>query len=228
MPEQILIFIIFAGAVVALILFARWSAAERRRKLEAWTAQRGWRFQGQDTDEMEVLQERFSALAVGSSRHGFNIATGLWRDRQAKTFDWHWVTGSGKHRHTHCMTVALVVSRLPLKPLLVRPEQMFDKLAELVGFNDIDFESAEFSRRFFVKAEDRRWAYDVIQPATMEYLLSAPAFSLAMSASGVLVWDERQWEPEELERALEHASAVLDRMPGFLAQQQAKEPSWNS
>jgi hypothetical protein len=36
----------------------------------------------------------------------------------------------------------------PSPTLLVRPEGLLDKLAGIVGVDDIDFESSEFSKRF--------------------------------------------------------------------------------
>jgi hypothetical protein len=216
------VFIILAIVVVlTIVIVGRWLAAERRRIVGLWASQRGWHFRDTDTDSMDDMQRDFSVLTTGRSRYALNIADGSWKERDARFFDWHWVTGNGKNTRVHHMSAVLVRSRLPLKPLLIRPENFLDTVADLVGFSDIDFESAEFSRRFFVKAEDRRWAYDVIQPATMDYLMMAPPYSLAMSTGWVLVWDGRRWDPPEMEPALAHACAVLDRMPDFLARQQA-------
>ena len=42
----------------------------------------------------------------------------------------------------------VVESDVVLEPLFIRPERLFDKVKEFVGIDDIDFESAEFSRKF--------------------------------------------------------------------------------
>ena len=39
------------------------------------------------------------------------------------------------------------------------------------NFDDIDFESDEFSRKFYVQSSDRKFAYDVLHPRMMEFLL---------------------------------------------------------
>lgn len=44
---------------------------------------------------------------------------------------------------------------------------------EAVRPRDIDFESVEFSRRFHVAGDDRRFAYDLIDAAMIEHLLAA-------------------------------------------------------
>jgi hypothetical protein len=48
--------------------------------------------------------------------------------------------------------------------LLIRREDIGDKLIGGLGFDDIDFESEEFSRDFWVKSDNRRHAYGVIHP----------------------------------------------------------------
>ncbi len=93
--------------------------------------------------------------------------------------DWQFVTGSGKNRQTHRHAVVIVETGLPVIPLEIRREHLLDKVGEFLGHDDIDFESAEFSRTFHVTAADRKWAYDVIHTRTMEYLLQAPPFTIA-------------------------------------------------
>ena len=48
-----------------------------------------------------------------------------------------------------------------------------DKIAGALGFHDINFESSEFSRKFHIKCADKKFAYDVIHPRMMEFLLAA-------------------------------------------------------
>ena len=61
-------------------------------------------------------------------------------------------------------------------------------MGEFFGFDDIDFESDEFSREFCVKAADRRWAFDVIHQATMEFLLAAPRFTIELAGPRVMAY----------------------------------------
>ncbi len=42
--------------------------------------------------------------------------------------------------------------------------------------SDIDFESAKFSKRYFVRADDKQFAYEVITPQMMEFLLDYNGF----------------------------------------------------
>ena len=75
--------------------------------------------------------------------------------------------------HVHVQLFSLSICRTAQLPdLFIRREGIFDSVKRAFGFDDIDFESAEFSKRFFVKSSDKRFAYDVIHPKMMEFLLA--------------------------------------------------------
>ena len=64
---------------------------------------------------------------------------------------------SGKSTQTHTYRFSYLIAHVPfagVPALLNRREGMFDKIAGAFGFDDIDYESAEFSRRFQVKSAD--------------------------------------------------------------------------
>ena len=107
-----------------------------------------------------------------------------------------------------------------MKPLRIRPENVFDRLTEFFGLDDIDFESAEFSRAFHVKSTDKRWAYDVLHQRTMEYLLEAPRFSMQFDDRCVIAWRNRRFNVETFESAIGVAEGILDRMPEYLLRDQ--------
>jgi hypothetical protein len=110
-------------------------------------------------------------------------------------------------------------SALPLEPLFIRPEGFFDKIGEFFGGGDIDFESAEFSRRFYVKADDRRWAYDVIHQRTMEFLLNRPKSQIQFDRNSTICWTGRTFDPSGFEAAFGTIEGILDGFPEYLVRQ---------
>jgi hypothetical protein len=96
---------------------------------------------------------------------------------------------------------------------------------EAVGLDDIDFELAEFSRAFYVKAGDRKWAFDVFPQATMEYLLGAPRFTVEMGGPHVMVRKGSLHGPADHAAALAVAEGILDRLPGYLLRELKGEDS---
>src|SRR5204862_1433100 len=99
----------------------------------------------------------------------------------AGDFTYKETSGSGKDERTTTYEFSYLLIRLPygnVPDLLIRPEGFFDKLAAMIGFSDINFESAEFSRRFLVKSSDKKFAYDVIDPRMMDFLLATRPFPI--------------------------------------------------
>jgi hypothetical protein len=126
------------------------------------------------------------------------------------------VTGSGKNRTTHRRAVVIVELGFPVIPLVIRREHALDRVGEFLGLDDIDFESAEFSRTFHVSSSDRKWAYDVIHTRTMEYLLQAPPFTVAYGMGEIAVYKNGRLQPADCDAALKVARTMIELLPDYV------------
>jgi hypothetical protein len=215
------IFIPLIILAMILIAAAGWHAsAQRRKELLAWATARGLVFCSGRTDRLEREYPDFSCLQQGHSRYGYNLLQGRWGDRAMLGFDYRYVTGSGKNRQVHQFSAVILDSPVQLQPLLIRPEHLFDKMSAFFGFDDINFESAEFSRRFFVKAANKRWAYDVIHPRAMEFLMAQPPFSIQFDFGRVICYRDRRFAPADFETACRVVTGLLDLLPEYVVRQQ--------
>ena len=215
--------ILLALAIAGVIGLAIWLGHRRRKLLGEWAASKGLSFSPAKDRSFDDRYGAFGYLRRGYGRYAYNIADGQWGDRRVTTFDYHYTTGSGKNRRDHHFSAVILGSGVRLKPLHLRPEGFFDKVTEFFGIDDIDFESAEFSRVYHVKAPEKRWAYDVLHPRTMEFLLSMPRMSIQFDERDVLVWKNRRFKPEQFEQAISVAEGILDRLPPYLVKQQKGE-----
>jgi hypothetical protein len=141
-----------------------------------------------------------------------------------RAFDYHYEThhtdSKGNRRTTHHYFSAVIVdSGLPLKPLFICQERLFDKLADFVGFNDIDFESAEFSKKFYVKSPDKKWAYDVLHQATMEFMLQSLQYDIEFFGRHVIAYRNKTFTVGYFEEAINLVNGILDRFPESLIQE---------
>ena len=221
----VFVVILAVGAFIALIAWGNVQRRKRREALAAWAMQQGLSFTAERDHGVEDRYPEFKALRQGSNRYAFNIMQGTWRERGFLGFDYHYETQSTDSKgnsstHHHQFSAVIVSSDVPLKPLLIRPEGFFDRIGSFFGFDDIDFESAEFSKRFFVKAEDRRWAYDVIHARTMDFLLSAPRYTIQFDRGHVIASDDRTFDPGQFEAAAGVVHGVLDALPDYVVEQQ--------
>ena len=212
------VLVIVVGA--AVIGIAAWFSAKRRKELAAWASGKGLAFHPGRDHGFDERYRAFGCLRRGYSRCAYNIAEGDWNGRRLTAFDYRFVTGSGKNRQTHRFSAIVLRSDVRLKPLRIRPENIFDRVTEFFGLDDIDFESAEFSREFHVKSSDKRWAYDVLHQRTMEFLLSMPRFSIELDGRHVIAWRNRRFNVETFESAIAVVEGVLDRLPEYVVHEQ--------
>lgn len=214
--------------VVIAAVFGIQQARKRREALAAWAGQQGLDFATDKIGGFDARYPSFDCLRMGSDCYAYNISRGLWHQRPVQAFDYHYETHSTDskgHRttHHHHFSAVIVESKVPLKPLLIRPEGFFDRVKGLFGFEDINFESAEFSRRFYVAAPERKWAYDVLHQRAMEFLLVSPVFSLMFDARSVIAWRNTTFKPEEFTQALTLVRGLLDQLPDYVVKEQAQK-----
>jgi hypothetical protein len=218
--EPVFIFMIVL-LIVAGIAYALYAAAQRRKLLLQWAQSLSLNFSPGKTYDMDSRYADFKCLQRGQSRHAFNIITGQLNKREITAFDYRYTTGSGKNRQTHNFSAMIITAPIPLKPLFIRREGFFDKVTEFFGADDIDFESAEFSRKFFVKSTDKKWAYDVIHQRMMEYLLAAPEFAIQFAGDSIIAWRQnKRFSPQEFQSAFDLIEGMIQRFPEYLVKQQ--------
>lgn len=183
-----LFFILFAALVAAIIIASIVHGARHRKMLAAYAASRGLAFAQHDPFDIPQRYREFALMKHGHSRRASNVIYGTVGGRSLMLFEYQYTTGSGKNSTTHTYTALIWTLPVPLSPLAVRPESLFDGVAEWFGHNDIDFESAEFSRRYHVKGDDRREVYAVFHPRMIEYLMASDLKYLEVLGSTAMLY----------------------------------------
>lgn len=218
---EILFIVLVLVAFAAIAIYQYHRAQQRKQELFELAVSRGWTFEPAKLRDMQHRFDAFSCLQRGSNRYAYNVLEGSHEGRSICGFDYHYETYStnskGRRRTEHHYFSAIVLETdLPLKPLVIRPEGLLDKISEFFGRDDIDFESNQFSRQFHVTSPDRRWAFDVIHQETMEFLLAAPRFRVELAGPRVMAWRSKRFDPQEFDHALEVTAGIIDRLPNYL------------
>lgn len=225
------IFLLFGLAVVVIVFFAWLSWKQERERTDAMglLAQRmGWAFSGQQKDHgFDGRYAQFGCFQRGHSRYAHNQLRGvmavLGSEVEARAGDFHYkiTRRNGKTTSTTTYRFSYFLVKLPwgsrLPSLALRTEGFMDKLAGAIGFEDIDFESAEFSRRYHVSGSDRKFAFDVLHPRMIDWMLEAapPAFEVTHGVLLLMSGDGR-WAPGEFQQALGWTESFLKRWPDYL------------
>ncbi len=223
---------ILAALVVAFVLHAR---AEKRRReaLAAWATAQGWSYLPRDRSERPGRYAGFTPFGAGHSRYASDCIFGAQDGVGFDAFEYHYAVTShnGKTTTTHhyFFRICAVHMPLPAPALSIQPEHLGHKIFDALGGEDIDFESDEFSRRFWVTCKDRRFAYDVIHPRMMEHLLGQGGRHWQWAGHTLLLHERgRRISPEVVERLLGLARGFRDQLPPHLvaaAPKQAWKPA---
>lgn len=157
---------------------------KRREELRALAAELDWRYDSGNHYDFSARYLDFAIFHQGHSQYAYNSLEGTielggvaWPARMGD-FHYQVTTSNGKENTTHTYLFSYLIMQLPFVSapgLVVRREGVFDRLKSAFGFDDIDFESAEFSRKFYVASPDKRFAYSVIHSGMMEFMLANAA-----------------------------------------------------
>lgn len=211
------------AATIAVALWT-WRAQQRRREaLVRLAASAGLQFTEGDPVDLGI-PGRYSgcaALSRGHSPRAYNVISGKLRGREVYAFDFCYKTTvktrNGEREKFHHLSAAIVPCDCRFPGLLIRPEKLADKLAGLVGAQDINFESREFSKRFFVQSPDRKFAYAAITAPVMEFLLRADeGWTIELWGSNAAIATGKVWRPGQFGLAMLALSGFLDRIPRYV------------
>ncbi|MFY9342318.1 MAG: hypothetical protein WAT39_07505 [Planctomycetota bacterium] len=220
-------FVIAAFVVLAIgAAFLAWRAEQQRiQAMQALAAELGLHFDRGPDHDHDDRYAQFEIFRRGHSRLAKNTVSGaieLFGRRcevQLGDFRYKVDSGSGKNKSTstHHFSYLIVHPPWPSPSLLVRPEGFFDKVKGAFGFDDIDFESEEFSRKYWVTSDDKRFAYDVLHPRMMEFLLHEQPPMLDLEGGAMCVSDgQRRWQPEQFRQQIAFVRRFCELWPRHL------------
>jgi hypothetical protein len=216
--------IVFA-ALLALVIpaFIISVIMERKRREGLWAlaGRLGLSF---DEGQNEVIPLRYGFLKnfnTGDNRYATNILAGNYQSDSVLAFDYHYETytedKNGRHTEHHWFSVfVLEMPGSEFPELTIRHENFLLRVAEVFGYQDIKFESAEFSKVFCVRSEDKKFAYDVCNPAMMEYLLGHRDLSLQIEDEVIAIVYNNRLSVEQFEPNLQRLVEVRNRLPQYL------------
>ena len=211
----------FLGLVVLAVVFGAIQAGKRREAMLNLARRLNLAFNpGLDY----AIPGRFSflkPLSQGDNRYATNLLSGTYQQHEILVFDYHYETHStdSKGNRTtqhHWFSCFLLTLPVVFPELTIRREGFFIKLAELFGYGDINFESAEFSRAFNVRSPDKKFAYDVCNARMIDYLLANRDLSIELENNVLALAFDSRLAVEQIENNLQRLIAIRARLPDYL------------
>lgn len=118
---------------------------------------------------------------------------------------------------SHASFSVLVLEHIWVFPeIRVYPESGLEKAKQLAGFQDIEFDSVEFSDAFVVTCEDKKFAYDVCHTRMMELLLQHRDMSLEIERNAICLSFPYRLDVNDIEGKLDLLVQVAEYLPAYL------------
>ncbi len=211
-------FIAMIGLIVFLIVYANKKEKERTLALQGVAARLGWSFAPTAPLNMIAGLDRFALFGQGHSRQIKNFMYGEARGVKAAVFDYIYVTGAGKHRHTHSQTIAyLEPANLNLPVFALRPENFVIKMLAAFGYQDIDFgQRPAFSSQYVLRGQDELAIRQTFNDRVLSFYESYAGTSTDAGGNQILLFRAgyRQ-QPQEIESYVGLALHLLELFPRY-------------
>ena len=216
-------FIFMAVVLIVAIaaVFGTIAARKRREALFELATRLNLNFDAGQDDGIPGRFGFLKQLDQGDNRYATNVISGTYRQYNVLAFDYHYQTystDSKGHRTTQHHWFSFFILTLPavFPELTIRRENFFTRVAEVFGYQDINFESAEFSKTFNVRSSDKKFAYDVCNAQMMEYLLANRDLSVEFENEVIALAFNSRLAAEEFERNLQRLAEIRTRLPEYL------------
>jgi len=206
-----------AFGIVATVISSR----NEKKRTEAWkeaAGRPGMQFLG----EGNTVLARFGRLQLfqtGRRQRVWNAIAVDSGEIRIVVADFRFITGSGKHAHTHQQTIcALESDRFDVPHCRLRPEaRWMDALGSLFGGQDIDFaEDPQFSAAFVLQGEDEPAIRRVFHAQVREWFAERAGRGFIFEAQGnQLVFHlGKRIPPEQAPELMDQALQIMKLLAG--------------
>lgn len=148
--EIVILFTIVGLVVAAGVGYSIWAKKKRREGIQQLAGQLGIEYRTELSQGDREVFAKFALASLGHDRVISNILVADSGEIRMVIFDYRYAVGSGKNKSTPKQTVVMAQSsQLSIPAFQLSPEGLFQKIAGLFGFADINFEEdPHFSKAF--------------------------------------------------------------------------------
>ena len=206
-----------AGMVAGLVSLSMMIGERNRDRLLVASAKRaGLSFSPQDP--FDCAGPPFDLFRQGDGRGTQNV---MWRpnaEHPIRVFDYWWYdeyedNNGVAHRSYHRRTCATAEVGWLWPQLSLTKEGLVSKAASVLGVRDIEFESEEFNRTFYVTSEDRRFANAFLDAQMIDLLAATKGFvEIEVKNRWILLYTERL-KGNELPPLYKLTETIVARIP---------------
>ena len=192
--------------LVVIFLIRRANAKERTQTLSGIAAELNLEFSPVGEESLKVQLGEFPLLNKGRKGQLTNVCVGGTDEVELWIFDYRYITGFGRSRRVHKQTVVAMQSALlNLPEFRMRPERMFDRVGQMLGLQDIDFEEhLAFSQQFVLQSDRAEQTREFFDSTLLDFFATRSGWSFETQSGSFIVYRPRTLvEPTEFKSVFE-------------------------
>ncbi|HZH99197.1 MAG TPA: hypothetical protein VEX38_09520 [Fimbriimonadaceae bacterium] len=174
----------------------------------------------------------YKPFGQGHSPEVCNLVYGRRGEIDWAIFDYTYkVTSSnGKSTSTTTYHWSVVCARIPvlLPAMTLEPENFLHRVGSKLGMRELTFEVEEFNRKYFVRCDQERLAYDLLHPGMIEFLLAQPARLWQIGGYQIVLGDSRLLPVSDLKATMSEVEGLVERIPPYFREDRGIAPNWES
>jgi hypothetical protein len=207
--------------IAAFLIWLKFSIDRKRREEFMLVAARLGLAYERD-DPFDTVDLPFALFSRGEGRGTENVLHGTAAGMKVRLFDyWYYEevhNPKGPNtRSYHRSSCALGWFDADCPHLSLAREGFLSRIADKIGFRDIEFESEEFNRAWQVVGEDRRFAYAFVDARMMEWLLDEGDVCSYEVVGPLLLCSTDRLKPAEFETLFEVLRRFRSKVPDVVA-----------
>jgi len=182
-------------AVLGLVFYL---TQKRRKEVEQMALSCGLTLDPDAAGLPELGNEGMELFKRGHSRKYRNLIPSYGAGAEkVYFFDYSYVTGGGRHHSTHKFTAACFEFSQPIFPAFtLGPENFMDKLADMLGFPDIDIDGfPAFSKQYKLTGLDKSAVLAFFGPQTVNFFEQNPGWRVQASGRRIVVFKNEGFMP---------------------------------
>lgn len=132
--------------------------------------------------------------------------------------DYRYTVSSGKNSHTYQYSVVVARVGMQFPKMSLTLQHFLHSVGKMLGAREVEVESEEFNKRYYVKTSDPKLALDLLHPQMIEYLLSQEPLEWHFSGPYVMIAVLGKATVQDFEQRMRYVQDFLDRIPDYYKQ----------
>ncbi len=207
--------LLLAAALGVAVVVVIVNSIQERKRSEAFAelaSALSFDFSPLDQPELRTALSGFHLFSQGHTKKLWNLLRGVANGLEICIFDYRYVTGSGKQRHTWVQSVFCARrAGMDLPTFCMRPESIWHKIGKWFGNDDINFDShPTFSSAYLLRGVSKLRIRELFTENVLAYFESARGLNVEGDSDTLIYYKYNRLRPERVREFMAEGFEILE------------------